>query len=164
MNESEKYEEKLNGLDKDSFSVPDGYFESLPEKIIERIDLMDAKKIAAENPFSTPEGYFEKLSSDITNRIAVKTVNRPIFKRAVILVPLACLLIMFGYFLLNKNSSTEKTEIATDGLENSSFLQSIDESILLDELIASETVQQDDTLTDYILKNNIDLSDLENAL
>ena len=164
MTEEEKYEDKLKGLNKGAFRVPAGYFEELPGSILSKIDLLEGKKTVSANPFETPDGYFENLPSVIADRVSTKPASRPYFKRAIILIPIACLLLVFGYFILNKNTQAERIEYTSDGLENSEFLQSIDETILADELMAGQTTFEEDTLTEYLLKHNIDLSDLESAL
>jgi hypothetical protein len=164
MTEEEKYEEKLKGLNKDAFKVPDGYFEKLSGMISSRIDLFEGNKTASVSPFETPEDYFEKLPSLVAERLSSKRVARPFFKRAIVLIPITCIILVFGYIFLNRNTQIEKIEYTTDGLENSEFLQTIDETILADELLSGQSTFEEDTLTEYLLKHNIDLSDLESAL
>ena len=165
MKEEDKYEESLRKLKlNDSFNVPDGFFEELPGKVMDKINLAEGKTIAASNSFSTPEGYFEKLPLAISDRISSKSAPIPLFKRRIVLIPFAFAMLVAGFIFFNQDSKTERSEFTYEDIENSTYFQSIDEDMLYDELIATDNKTiTNDSLTQYIL-NNIELSDLENAL
>ena len=48
------------------FKIPDGYFESLEEKLCNSEDA-----VSKLNPFSTPEGYLENLENSIHKKIGI---------------------------------------------------------------------------------------------
>jgi hypothetical protein len=56
--------------------VPGGYFEQLPAKIMQKIELEEIAPLLAEVPktfpLSAPEGYFEQLSEQILHKIQVQ--------------------------------------------------------------------------------------------
>ena len=49
------------------YSIPTGYFETLPKKTITRIRIKHIEEIP--NPFSVPADYFDKLPELILNKI-----------------------------------------------------------------------------------------------
>ena len=161
MKEEDKYEESLRKLKlNDSFNVPDGFFEELPGKVMDKINLAEGKTIAASNSFSTPEGYFDNLTSVIADRISERPAYTPLFKRKLVLIPLAFALLIAVFIFINQDQKTEQ-KFSYEDLENSTFFQSIDEDMLLDELIATENyTESNDSLTQYIIDNNVELSDL----
>lgn len=53
------------------YSVPSGYFSSLPQLIINRITEADKAVLPfASNPFSVPQGYFDGLAAEILSKVA----------------------------------------------------------------------------------------------
>lgn len=61
---------KKNGLPyrKDSFKVPEGYFEALEDRLMESVD----KELGGENTnpgFAVPDGYFEDLEAQVLGRL-----------------------------------------------------------------------------------------------
>ena len=75
MKNEEFSDEKLNELLKNStssqsFNVPEGYFEELPEKVMNSINtLPDFDKQSVVQPFEVPSNYFEELPFVINDRI-----------------------------------------------------------------------------------------------
>lgn len=69
-------EEKfVTGLPKENpFSVPEGYFEELPDSILFRIKGRENHKadFSSANHFEVPEGYFDSLSKSILVKTAIK--------------------------------------------------------------------------------------------
>src|SRR5437764_940692 len=62
--------DNIQNGNKNPFSVPDGYFDSLPHKIMDKIAASPAlEEISISNPFSVPEHYFEQLPLQIISRI-----------------------------------------------------------------------------------------------
>lgn len=57
---------------KNPFTLPDGYFEGLDERITSAIKLDELKSAIRTDGFTVPENYFEELSSNIQSRIAVE--------------------------------------------------------------------------------------------
>src|SRR5205085_9771331 len=126
----DKLEESLNeGLGKanNSFSISDGYFEKLPESIMNIINsLPDFEKSAVNNPFIVPENYFEKLPLEISGKISEKNSEKlPLFSfmsrpRFVIPAAFATIIFLAGLFLIkqNKTSNYDNQEISFDELKN----------------------------------------------
>jgi hypothetical protein len=56
--------------------VPAGYFDQLPAKIMQKIELETISPFLSEAPkmvpFSVPQGYFEQLSAQILNKIEIE--------------------------------------------------------------------------------------------
>jgi hypothetical protein len=57
---------------KNPFTLPDGYFEGLDERITSAIKLDELKSSSRTEGFTVPENYFEELSNNIQSRIAVE--------------------------------------------------------------------------------------------
>ncbi|MDB4926245.1 MAG: hypothetical protein JWR23_2301 [Mucilaginibacter sp.] len=60
-----------------AFTVPDGYFDGLKERIISGIKLDEIKNTTPLNGFTVPENYFEDLGSTIKSRINIETILNP---------------------------------------------------------------------------------------
>ncbi|WP_299497952.1 hypothetical protein [Mucilaginibacter sp.] len=60
-----------------SFTVPDGYFDGLKERIISGIKLDEIKNTTPLDGFTIPENYFEDLSSTIKSKINIETILNP---------------------------------------------------------------------------------------
>ena len=56
------------------FTVPDGYFNGLSERIVAGIKLDELKNKTPLTGFTVPENYFEELSSNIQSRINIESV------------------------------------------------------------------------------------------
>ncbi len=166
MKETEKYEEQLKKIQQpDSFKVPEGYFDELPENVMKTIDLLEGKRTSKKNPFSTPENYFNALPNEIAEKVSAKK-SKPLFKRAEILIPLACAMLLIGFLIFRNDDSLERKRYYTiDEIENSTYLQTIDEELLIEELASiPSNAEPADSLLQFMIENNIELSDLENAL
>ena len=57
------------------FTIPEGYFEQLPNEVISGINAISVPDVAVQfskaNPFATPQGYFEQLHQNITKQVVV---------------------------------------------------------------------------------------------
>lgn len=153
------------------FSVPDNYFENLPGIMSAKIQaLPDFDKTAVINPFSVPDGYFEKLPEMVSSKITSR--KKSIFislwrPRFTIPVAIAMLLIAAGLFYFSKMQPTENNQqrLTADELNNSTYLFSIDEDVIIDVLANQKVVSKnDDVFEQYLIDNNIEISQLEQAL
>ncbi|MBC7399409.1 MAG: hypothetical protein H7289_05635, partial [Mucilaginibacter sp.] len=59
---------------KNPFTLPDGYFEGLDERITSAIKLDGLKSTIPTDGFTVPKNYFEELSNNIQSRLAVEEV------------------------------------------------------------------------------------------
>src|SRR5437763_537258 len=110
---------KLSSLEKkDSFSVPDGYFDNLPDQVMNKIAANPL--LNTENPFIVPDFYFEKLANDISNKTVTERSNgriitllRPQYSLS---LAAACLALFFFIRMVEKpllmNVSQETAENA----------------------------------------------------
>jgi hypothetical protein len=172
----DKDEEKLRALtgeNKNSFSVPSGYFEKLSSEVADKINaLPDFEKTSVTNPFTVPEGYFEKLHVSVSERISkpkspfftwLNGLQRP---RIAIPIAFATIIILAGLYFYKQNniSRQPEKEFCAEDLSNSSYMQSIDETVFVDVLSEMQNDEQTDSLEQYLIDNNIDLSLIENNL
>lgn len=170
--EEEKLRELLKGID-NSFTVPPGYFEKLPDNIMDKINsLPDFEKKAVNNPFIVPDGYFENLPSEISVKITsqksilytwLNNLQRP---RIAIPIAFATIILLAGLFFYQQSTYTKSTqqEITADEISNSTYMFSIDEDLFVDVLSNQNDNVSDESLEQYLIDNNIDLSQIENKL
>ena len=156
------------------FVVPDGYFLSLENHIL---DAVDKKPILS---VSMPEGYFESLSDKVLDRIQSeeKTKIVPFYKRRWLSIA-ASFVILFGAgYLLNTqlNSSTEINEFVFD-IEPEDALEYLleNDNLYLSDLMTLDFEDDDfntkePQITDFDdadideLLNELDQDDLEELL
>jgi hypothetical protein len=168
----DRLEENLNGqigLKKNSFSVPEGYFDNLHQSIMDKIEtLPDFEKSAVKNPFNVPENYFERLPIDISQIISEKnslSESRIFFNRPRFIIPVAfaTIIILAGIFFTkqNKTADYQSQEISLDELKNSTYIECIDEDLFVDAIAQQTSVTEDENIKQYLIDNNIDLSQIE---
>jgi len=180
-NEDEKLSPLLESLkNQQGLHVPDGYFEELPGLIQSQIQqLPDFDKSAVVNPFSIPEGYFEQLPLAISN--AIEEQKNSVFSlraffaillRPRVTVAFASLLLIFilsvRFFTKEITISAPTSEFSMQDLNNSQVLDELDESTLID-LLAEQNQDnsaedQNENIEQYLIDNDIDISQLESRL
>ena len=162
------------------FRVPDNYFDSLADNIQQKINaLPDLERMNRENPFSVPDSYFETLPTAIQQRIIdgknkrsvaaewISIVLRPKYTLA---LATFIILLVFGIKYLTKPGSFESPDnfLSCEEVQNSSYFSDLDESILVDVLENEQTknpgIREDNSMEQYLLDNDIDISQLENRL
>ena len=82
INELKEISEVVADLAGDQpFTIPEGYFEQLPEKIVALVKAQPAEETNFLNkggkvsaPFSPPAGYFDQLASNIINKVIADVV------------------------------------------------------------------------------------------
>lgn len=146
----------LNTISRENpFKVPDGYFDSLPALIAERI--------AKEN--SKPERIvsFKKIFHP---RYAVRHSESVLWRIA------ACLLIaalISGVVYFNQPDINNNPELALtyDDISNSVYMYDLDENLLIEELAqyGDESSAGDQAeIENYLIENQADFSQIENEL
>jgi hypothetical protein len=180
-NELRKMAPRLSELKsrESGFIVPDDYFNSLSRSIQQQIQsLPDFEKTAAQEHFKVPEGYFDSLPTIIQQRIIdekKKRVNwgeildgiffRP--KYALVLASVA-ILIVFSVKYFNRPISVQPmvAEISASDIGNSTYLADMDESLLANAVAAQTATgeEKDASLENYLIENNIDISQLTEHL
>jgi len=159
---------------KETFKVPEGYFEELSGNIMNSIQsLPDFEKQTSTQPFSVPENYFEQLPSHINERILLTTHSRSSFLnwlfRPARLIPAAfsLALLIGGYFYFTR---TQKIEIdsnntcSVEDISESTYLQSMSDDDIIDFIAAQQDDKTIDEYDQYLLDNDVDISQLEKNL
>jgi hypothetical protein len=191
MNSSENNDElrklapKLSSIEKkEVFSIPANYFDSLSNQIIDKVSTDAAfEKSAVTNPFSVPENYFEELPLEIINRIGTLQAEklslgelfaralRPKYSLSIITACFAVFLCVKFFekpMMLNAPSSTSENVFISE----TDVLGEVDESTLIS-VVTEESASViktdkknagDKNMEDYIINNNIDISDLAKEL
>lgn len=170
--EEEKLRELLKGKD-NPFTIPSSYFEKLPDNIMDKINsLPDFENKAINNPFIVPDGYFENLPSEISVKITsqksklytwLNNLQRP---RIAIPIAFATIILLAGLFFYKQSTYTKSTqqEITADDVRNSTYMFNMDEDLFVDVLSNQNDSETDESLEQYLIDNNIDLSQIENKL
>ncbi len=170
--EEEFLRSALTGNEK-PFHVPNGYFEELPSNIMDQINaLPDLNNTSTVNPFNIPEGYFENLPSSITEIIVKhKSRTESWFERLFrprIAIPIAFATIFFlaGLYFYKQKSIVipPVQQLSADDLRNTNYLLTMDEYLFVDVLAGQKEVLSDKSIEQYLIDNNIELSQLENKL
>ncbi|MBL0103805.1 MAG: hypothetical protein IPP51_08655 [Bacteroidetes bacterium] len=184
MTEKDNIDENLRKLLEKSdssapFRVPDNYFEAFPgqmDKIISQ--LPDFEKSPAVNPFSVPDGYFEQLPLQINEAILASDKKTRSWKeiliaalRPSISIPsvLTVSLAITAFFFFTKIHRIDVpaySEISNEEFNSSTIALEVDESTLIQVLTDEniETSSIEDSYEEYLLDNNIDITQLEKKL
>jgi hypothetical protein len=173
-------EHLLQGLNRENpFKVPEGYFDSLAENTIQRIQgETELKGVTNENPFHAPEGYFQSLPAVVRQKISENKKGSGISEwiggflfhpKFAFVTGMILLLLAFGikYFSQNKIQQPQEFSISTEDLKNSDYLAEVDEFLIIDALEqqpANEKMKEDQSIEQYLIDNDVDISQLENHL
>jgi hypothetical protein len=163
-----------------SFQVPQGYFEALPNTVMDRINSLpdfSTSSLENSNPFEVPAHYFEHLSVHISDRIAATNQPKSWLKRAlqpIIYAPamLSAAMVIFGFIYFNRQHTftVDQQSCSVEDLNTSGYIESMNETDLID-FLAEQSSDKDTKeskesgeLDEYLLDNNIDISQLEKSL
>ena len=156
------------------FQVPNDYFNQLSQNISCQVSALpdfEYSPLIVAKTFSVPANYFNELPALITDRISEtnseKSLLKVIFNRRV-LVPalLAAAMFIGGFFYFSRNQTFTINEqsCSIDELNNSQYLQSINQTDLIDFLSDQSTDKETDAFDQYLLDNDVDISQLEKNL
>ena len=172
--ENEKLPENRN--DSDIFQVPNDYFNELSQNISCQIGILpdfeySPLPLEVTNAFSVPANYFNELPALITDRISETNSEKSLLKvifNPRVLVPalLAAAMFIGGFFYFSRNQTFTINEqsCSIDELNNSQYLQSINQTDLIDFLSDQSTDKETDAFDQYLLDNDVDISQLEKNL
>ena len=169
QNKNEDFLKNLSG-EKNPFQVPESYFEELQGIIKDRISaLPENEKPSSINPFVIPNGYFEKLPAAISDKVLSTERNGRItflYPRIKYVLAAAIVLIAIGliYMANFQTKESEQLQLTAEELKNSTIIYSIDEDIIVDVLASQNIKKSDQSLEQYLIDHDIELSQLENAL
>jgi hypothetical protein len=160
------------------FSVPENYFESLADNIQQKINsIPELERINKENPFQVPENYFESLPSAVREKIAgnkkknifedwisISWNPKYAFAAAAIII-----VVILGINYLNRNIPLNKSEnfVTNEEIQSSAYLADLDESVLIEQLeeqSMNSQVNEDNSIEQYLIENNIDVSQIADHL
>jgi len=177
-NKIKNSEEYLNSKlgKKNNFSVPNGYFNTIED----RIDLkIREEKLSKESGFDIPDSYFDELENNILAKVSATTTKKPkvislktkIFK----IIPFAAaasiiLFIGLNSFLLNKTEDFNLDSLSDNDIENWLDINPMNTNdivlVLQDDILNENDFSfsniEDEFIEDYI--TSIDNSSLFNEL
>ena len=168
-----------------SFIVPESYFDQLPSLIEnkikqEEIVAPELSKIRIENPFSVPQNYFDSLSMIIQERVAETKESRwaeylnilrqgLLNPRLSLALGIVVILVTVGInkFYYNPISTAPMTSLTYEDIKNSHYLNEIDEELLIEtlsaqEVSASEQNNPTSEIENYLIDNNVDVTQITN--
>jgi hypothetical protein len=164
-------EDELNGQNKKNpFETDNAYFENFSSKMQNRIDEFEElssiapllNAIPKYNPFETPKAYFDELPTSIQEQV-IKVKNTVTIKEWLIQIfqprfwaPVLTVLIV-AFTGINYLNTT--TTIINDEYSIYEELEHIDESTLIEEVVAlktTETTDENEQVVDYLLENELE--------
>ncbi len=155
-----------------SFKVPEGYFESLSDKVMDSIHaLPDFEKQALNQPYSVPAGYFEELPNLINDKILNSNRNQFSWKwlfNPLRLIPATFSILLFAgsylYFTRTQTFDISNASFTVEEIKDSQYLQSFDDADLIDYLANQSDDNTTDEFDQYLIDHDIDISQLEKNL
>ena len=176
---------KLSKLSSNNpFNPSNDYFDSITSKLQNRIDDEEEIKAFAPtllsidkyNPFEVPKDYFEKLPTIIQERVVESKEKSTIVDwlfwllkpRLSVSLTLVLFISIVGVYYINKNNVKNIESMEELSLEDNLYY--INENDILEHLTADATTENisisedDSSIEDYLLDNNIDESNLSNEL
>ena len=154
-------EDKMN-----NFNIPEGYFDTLADKIRTRVFIEELKEKNLGNGFSVPENYFENLEAKL-----YKTPNKPLevkSKKSAKIISLsfvkyaaAASVLLVLSIVIYTYQSTNKLQSQLASLPNKDI-----EMYLQNNTTASDMPLIIENVDDIIIEvdNNIDTKELKNYL
>lgn len=146
---------------KNGFRTPDGYFDHLPGRVMDRI----GRKAEGNGGFRVPENYFETFPDRLAERLAREEVRvRKLWPSRMIWVPAAAAAIAFLLLLVpSGEASLQFEDLAGDTLANYLEAEAFDLSSgeLAESLPFGEIAMED--LTDQMPEKQELLDYLENT-
>lgn len=126
------------------------------------------------NVFHAPDGYFETLTSKIQDRIAAEKKMSILDKLIEMffapqsLIPVAASVVIIA-FIFNANNYTAKDntagmDITYTELEQSGYIQEIDEQIITEAYLLADNSNAENELETFLIENNINEDLLNEAL
>lgn len=104
----------------DSFRIPAFYFESLPDRIIKRIENETVPLALKEKMFTVPEGYFETFTDRLMTKIHPVQKSKTIFtgfRRTLMLSAAAVVLILVSWFVINLYNNSANIDYLANSSE-----------------------------------------------
>ncbi len=160
-----------------SFAVPADYFTSSQNEMLGKINALGEKENSVlPNPFLTPENYFEKLPNSIQQTITNQRQHQnlpgwiEILLRPQVGIAFASLLLLLWFGVKTRQPKiieSGSSEITVEYLVAADYLRDLDETTIIEMLLAedvSSASPSSDTYIDYLLDNDIEISQIETDL
>jgi hypothetical protein len=188
-NEIKSLAAELSSIEKkEVFSAPANYFDSLPNQIMDKISAVpQLEESAVSNPFTVPNNYFEGLPMQVINRMEAARKRR--FSLAGLLAETlrpkysltlitSCLALLICIRFFEKPIRINPTQSRTYGTYNVSISETdviieVDESTLMNVVSEESAIllktgnnlnNRDKSVEEYIINNNIDVTDIAKEL
>jgi hypothetical protein len=132
--------EKRPELQKLPYGVPEGYFESLAERIESQVKM---KALDVKLPFTTPDDYFETLSKQIENKIAVpetRVIKWKLTRWNYAAAAAASIILVLGIYFANpvKKTLPVTGNYYTEGISTSEITRQLEQSDIDEALLLKE--------------------------
>lgn len=145
---------------KEGFKVPDGYFEGLNQRLLNRLD-QDNGDLPGDDGFAVPEGYFDslqdKLSSKIESSEDTKVIRlNPWKKYYLVAASIAALVVIVIGLRLGQTEEFTFSDLANAELET--YLEENDlglTSYEIAEVLPIEEIEVNDILDNELNEENI---------
>ena len=134
MSTPKNIEELLNRLNKQTpFTVPEGYFEELEEKVIQTVKEEENVE-KAKIPFEVPQGYFDgladKVMAKVDNNPAISIWHKPMTVAASVAV---LLMVSLGIYYIKLPSKTQQTaDISFNDISTEELYAAIEDEVEMD--------------------------------
>lgn len=160
---------KLHNIKSSGFKTPENYFDSLEDKLFERINNKETIEGINNSGFTVPKDYFESLDNKILNKLEDKPVVKLTTRKTLYYVAgiAASLLLLFAIFINNGGEAQElsaemvETYFENSDLDSYELAQLLVEAKILEEdFTIVETQYNEETLESYLIEN----TDIETIL
>lgn len=154
---------KLNNIKSHGFKIPEGYFESFDEKILEKSNKEPSLK-TMESGFNIPKNYFKTVEDIILNEVTeqnnVKVISLFNKKNIIYITSIAAaILLLFNLSIFEKNPSFDNLD--TETVENYFLNENISTyeiaAVLSDEdlnnVISIDFNFEEENIEDYLLEH-----------
>ncbi|MCE2611824.1 hypothetical protein LVD13_02490 [Flavobacteriaceae bacterium D16] len=145
---------------KEGFKVPDGYFEGLNKRLMDRLD-QENLDLPGDDGFAVPEGYFDSLQDKLSSRIGASQENKvirlnPWKKYYLVAASIAALVVIVIGFRLGQTEEFTFSDLASAELET--YLEENDlglTSYEIAEVLPIEEIEVNDILDNELNEENI---------
>ena len=150
---------------KDQQQVPEGYFDSLTDKIMNRVEAEEASFLKNEKlkqlPFQVPENYFDELTTVIDNRLptqearVIKLWSTNLFRYAASLI----IILSAAFFINQRFKSNSDLDLISQLSDDEVIEYLITDDVMIEEMLAQEEIM-DDVLSDLMADVAYDYSEM----
>lgn len=150
---------------KDQQQVPEGYFDSFTDKIMNRVEAEEASFLKNEKlkqlPFQVPENYFNELTAVIDNRLPTQeTKVIKLWSTNLIRYAASLIIILSAAFFINQRfKSNSDLDLISQLSDDEVIEYLITDDVMIEEMLAQEEIM-DDVLSDLMADVAYDYSEM----